>query len=115
MALDQAGNLYVADRLNFRIQVFNSDGQYVKEWPIKGWTKDQIDMEPHLALDKVNSVLYVSDGRGKKVYAYHLGRDLGYQPWRTTRKTARCSRSPLGWRLIRTATFMLWTLQWPGF
>ena len=76
LALDQAGNLYVADRLNFRIQVFNPDGQYIREWDVKGWSKDQIDMEPHLALDKVHSILYVTDGRGKKVYCFKLDGSL---------------------------------------
>lgn len=72
LAVDQSGNLYVADRLNFRIQVFTPDGQFLKQWPVKGWVKDQVDMEPHLALDKDRQILYVSDGRGKQVLCYHL-------------------------------------------
>ena len=76
VALDQAGNLYVADRLNFRIQVFNSDGQFQKEWKVKGWSPEQIDMEPHLVLDRAHSLLYASDGRGKKVYVYKLDGSL---------------------------------------
>ena len=72
LALDQAGKLYVADRLNFRIQVFAPDGQPLKQWPVKGWVKDQVDMEPHLALDKAKQILYVSDGRGKQVLCYRL-------------------------------------------
>jgi DNA-binding beta-propeller fold protein YncE len=73
LALDQSGNLYVADRLNFRIQVFTPDGQFLKQWPIKeGWVKDQVDMEPHLALDKAKQIIYVSDGRGKQVLVYDL-------------------------------------------
>jgi tripartite motif-containing protein 71 len=72
LALDKDGNLYVADRLNFRIQVFTPDGHFIKQWPVDGWSKDQIDMEPHLALDQAHSLLYVTDGRGKKVYCYDL-------------------------------------------
>ncbi len=71
LALDQAGNLYVADRLNFRIQVFTSDGQFLREWHVGGWAQEQVDMEPHLAMDSMKGLLYVTDGRGKKVYAYH--------------------------------------------
>ena len=76
LALDQAGNLYVADRLNFRIQVLNSGGQFIRQWPVKGWAKEQIDMEPHIALDQTRGLLYVTDGRGKKVYCYHLDGSL---------------------------------------
>jgi len=72
LAIDQAGNLYVADRLNFRIQVFAPEGQFLRQWTVKGWVKDQVDMEPHLALDKAKQILYVSDGRGKQVLCYHL-------------------------------------------
>ncbi len=72
LAVDQTGNLYVADRLNFRIQVFAPDGQFLRQWPVKGWVKDQVDMEPHLALDKAKQILYVTDGRGKQVLCYRL-------------------------------------------
>lgn len=76
LALDNSGRLYVADRLNFRIQVFDTEGQFVKEWDVKGWSKEQIDMEPHLAMDKSRGLLYVTDGRGKKVYCYTLNGKL---------------------------------------
>jgi tripartite motif-containing protein 71 len=72
LALDKDGNLYVADRLNFRIQVLSPDGQVLRSWPVKGWSKEQIDMEPHLALDQTHGLIYATDGRGKKVYCYHL-------------------------------------------
>ncbi len=72
LALDQAGNLYVADRLNFRIQVFSGDGHYVRQWPVDGWATEQIDMEPHMALDQAHGILYVTDGRGKKIYCYDI-------------------------------------------
>ncbi len=72
LAVDKSGNVYVADRLNFRIQVIGADGQVTKSWPVKGWSKEQIDMEPHLALDQTHGLLYATDGRGKKVYCYRL-------------------------------------------
>jgi tripartite motif-containing protein 71 len=72
LALDKAGNLYVADRLNFRIQVLSPDGKPISSWTVNGWSKEQVDMEPHLALDQVNGLIYATDGRGKKVYCYHL-------------------------------------------
>jgi len=62
----------VADRLNFRIQVISPDGQILRSWPVKGWSPEQIDMEPHLAVDQAHGLIYATDGRGKKVYCYHL-------------------------------------------
>ena len=72
LALDPAGNLYVADRLNFRIEVFDSNGHYLRKFKVKGWEADQIDMEPHLALDAARGVLYASDGRGHRILRFTL-------------------------------------------
>jgi len=72
LAMDRENHLYVADRLNFRIQVFNPNGQFVREWKANGWSSEQIDMEPHLAVDQAHSILYATDGRGKKVLCFRL-------------------------------------------
>jgi tripartite motif-containing protein 71 len=72
LGLDGNGNLYVADRLNFRVQVFDRDGKFLREWEVDGWSKEQIDMEPHLAVDTARGLVYVTDGRAKKVLCYDL-------------------------------------------
>jgi len=72
LALDQDGNVYVADRLNFRIQVFDPNGVFIRQWPVHGWVKDQVDMEPHLAIDKARGILYATDGRGSQILCYKL-------------------------------------------
>jgi DNA-binding beta-propeller fold protein YncE len=72
LAIGSQGDLYVADRLNFRIQVFTANGKFLRTWPVHGWSVQQINMEPHLALDTQKKILYVSDGRRRKVYAYTL-------------------------------------------
>ena len=36
IVVDQAGLLYVADRQNRRVQIFDDDGAYIKEWSFKG-------------------------------------------------------------------------------
>ena len=36
VAIDARGLVYVADRGNQRIQVFDADGAFVREWPLFG-------------------------------------------------------------------------------
>ena len=36
IVVDQAGLLYVADRQNRRVQIFDDEGTYIKEWAFKG-------------------------------------------------------------------------------
>ena len=33
LAVDRDGRIYVADRMNHRIQVFTEDGEYIEDWP----------------------------------------------------------------------------------
>jgi DNA-binding beta-propeller fold protein YncE len=40
IALDDAGNLYVADRANRRIQIFTPEGRYLSEWTGMGGPND---------------------------------------------------------------------------
>ncbi|MGH7739881.1 MAG: NHL repeat-containing protein [bacterium] len=72
LAFGPAGNLYVADRLNFRIQVFDPNGVFIRQWPVHGWSKDQVDMEPHLAIDKEAGILYATDGKNSQILCYRL-------------------------------------------
>ena len=51
--MDSAGRLFVADRSNNRIQVFDQDGKYLLEWK-------QFGRPSGLFIDK-NDILYVAD------------------------------------------------------
>ena len=53
LALDSAGQLYVADRSNNRIQVFSPDGQFIAEWKQFGRPSD-------VAIDN-SDMIYVTD------------------------------------------------------
>jgi DNA-binding beta-propeller fold protein YncE len=55
LALDSAGRLYVADRSNSRIQVFDADGNLVAEW-------HQFGRPSSVFIDK-NDILYVADSQ----------------------------------------------------
>jgi DNA-binding beta-propeller fold protein YncE len=70
IAVDRRGLVYVADRENYRIQVFNPDGEFVQQWTHVGapWglylTPDQ--------------VLYMADGYNNRVLKLNLeGQVLG--------------------------------------
>jgi tripartite motif-containing protein 71 len=76
LAVDQGGNIYVADRLNFRVQVFSNNGDFLRSIPVPGWSPEQVDMEPHLAVDRRRGVLYVTDGRGSKVHRFRLSGEV---------------------------------------
>ncbi len=59
VALDKQGNVYVADRENFRIQIFDSDGKFLRQWKHVGspWG---LDFGP-------DESLYMSDGYNDRI------------------------------------------------
>jgi DNA-binding beta-propeller fold protein YncE len=76
IALDSAGRVYVADRANNRIQIFEPDGKFVAEWKDFGRPSD-------VAIDK-NDMIYVNDTQ-------------------STDKTIRASKMASGSAASRTA------------
>jgi DNA-binding beta-propeller fold protein YncE len=61
--------IYVADTWNKRIQVFTRNGDYVREWPLVGWTSQSVVNKPYLTLDSAGRV-YVSDPEGSRVLIF---------------------------------------------
>ena len=55
IALDSAGRVYVADRVNSRIQIFDADGNFIAEWK-------QFGRPSSVAIDK-NDMIYVADSQ----------------------------------------------------
>ncbi len=55
IALDSAGRVFVADRVNSRIQIFDQDGKFLAEWK-------QFGRPSAVFIDK-NDVLYVADSQ----------------------------------------------------
>ena len=58
MAMDSQGRLFVADRPNSRIEIFDQDGKFLMEWK-------QFGRPSGLAIDK-NDMLYVTDTQSNK-------------------------------------------------
>jgi hypothetical protein len=69
LALDSRGRLFVGDRTNNRVQIFDQDGKFLAEWK-------QFGRPSGLFIDQ-NDLLYVSDsesqGTNKDAYGYNPG------------------------------------------
>jgi sugar lactone lactonase YvrE len=68
LAMDSQGRLFVADRTNNRIQIFDQDGTFITEWK-------QFGRPSGLAIDK-DDMLYVSDSESNDkegAYGYNPG------------------------------------------
>lgn len=57
LALDVAGRLYVADRSNSRVQVFDREGSFISEWP-----REKVGRPYGITVDAAGSVFVVDGG-----------------------------------------------------
>jgi peptidylamidoglycolate lyase len=75
VAIDANGRVYVIDRSNSRIQVFDPNGSFIEEWPGFPFALD-------IHVTKDNHYLWVSDGYNDKILKYDLNGHLLYS-WGT--------------------------------
>jgi DNA-binding beta-propeller fold protein YncE len=73
--------VYAADSGNNRIQVFQLNGEFVKQWEVQPWERFATHF-PDIVFDDVKNVLYVSNGRTSEILAFDLnGNPLpGFKP-----------------------------------
>ena len=69
MAFDAAGNLYVADTNNSRIQVFNSAGTHLLSFGASGTADGQFDRPSDVAVDS-NGNIYVADNDNARIQKF---------------------------------------------
>jgi len=83
--MDGEGRVYVADTHNFRVQVFSTEGRFVRAWGRQGTAPGEFDHVFGLAVDPTRGVIYAVDDRvklergGNRVQVFSLdGRPLGH-------------------------------------
>lgn len=71
-AVDPAGNLYVADRGNERIQKFDADGNFITKWGVPGSGPGEMDWPSDVTVAPDGSV-YVTDTTNHRVQRWTSG------------------------------------------
>ncbi len=70
VAVDQDGNLYVADTLNNRIEIFDGDGKFIREFGKAGDGPGYFSRPKGVAIDSDNHI-WVTDGMQDRVHVFN--------------------------------------------
>lgn len=70
VAVDQEGNLYVADTLNNRIEIFDGDGKFIREFGKAGDGPGYFSRPKGVAVDSDNHI-WVTDGMQDRVHVFN--------------------------------------------
>jgi DNA-binding beta-propeller fold protein YncE/glucose/arabinose dehydrogenase/plastocyanin len=69
IAIDQEGNVYVADTANNRIQVFSSNGTFISAWGEYGTANSMLRSPKGIAIDQEGNV-YVADTANHRIQVF---------------------------------------------
>ena len=69
IAVDAGGNVYVADSLNHRIQVFDSNGTFIRKWGSRGSGDGKLSYPYGVTVDGPGNV-YVADGGNHRIQVF---------------------------------------------
>jgi CSLREA domain-containing protein len=69
VALDAAGNIYVVDSVNNRVQKFDSSGNYVTQWGVFGTANGEFNRPNGVAIDAAGNI-YVVDTNNNRVQKF---------------------------------------------
>ena len=87
IALDETGNVYVADTGNKRIQKFNADGEFIAQWGGAGILPGRFDEPTSLAFAP-DGTLYVADTWNRRIQAFSADmtplRQWNIESWEST-------------------------------
>ena len=74
LALHSDGRLFVADTWNRRMSVFDTTGNHLDDFRVRGWYNSTFN-RPYLAIDEVRNLLYITDPDSNRVLVYLPGGD----------------------------------------
>lgn len=63
--------VFVADQVSGRIEVFDLNGQFVRQWEVPSWTKG-VDETPDVAYDEKTKTLYVTSSKANLILAFDV-------------------------------------------
>jgi len=69
IAVDQDGNVYTADTYGYRIEKFDSNGNFLTKWGSSGSGVGQFNGASYIAVDN-NGAVYVSDTGNKRIQTF---------------------------------------------
>ena len=69
LAVDESGNVYVVDSENHRVQVFDSNGIYLRQWGSEGSGEGEFKSPSGLALDESGNV-YITELGNHRVQVF---------------------------------------------
>ena len=77
IALDQSGNVYVADTANNRIQVFSSDGTFITKWGEYSRLEEGFRSPHGIAVDSSSGNVYVADTANDRISVFTPSSHIG--------------------------------------
>jgi len=72
---NSGGALFVADTWNQRVQVFDGEGVFMRQWLVEAWYGDSVANKPYLTVDGAGRV-YITDPEGALVAVFGYEGDL---------------------------------------
>ncbi len=95
VAVDQDGNLYVADTLNNRIEIFDGDGNFISTFGKAGDGPGYFSRPKGVAIDSDDHI-WVVDGMQDRVQVFNQRRAVAHQfrrPWTSSRPVSGPGRN----------------------
>ena len=72
IACDSAGNVYVADSANDRVQVFTAEGKFLRMFGRRGEGRGELNWHIALALHPNNNMVYVSESFNYRISVFTI-------------------------------------------
>ena len=70
--VDAAGNIWLADRANHRIQKFDPHGKFIFKFGSKDTGPGQFDNPRHVVVDKQLKYVYVADSKNNRIQKFDI-------------------------------------------